>query len=263
MSLDDEESAATDKVLALIRKQIDNLRLIYPPDGHALVTSELNETIIWMGVGSVVLLSLAHAARSRSESSVADLEKLRAFVDDDHPPHSATQQGNEALPPGEVSAVSAEAVLLARARDLLRPVQEVHLVDRAVVLRVWSDFRRVFEAAAKSKDFAGLSEAFAVLLRAGIEKASGVELLGLLYDLVSAIRKRQKDAEAAASLFTYLDALSYVYARTSMLAQCATIRLTSRARGRTDDEVLKLAQDEVIAHYAQLLQESTLSPPAS
>jgi hypothetical protein len=105
---------------------------------------------------------------------------------------------------------------------------------------------------------ASLSTAFNQLLKAALVKASGAELLDLLHDLLDSLRLRQSQAEGAVDLFKYLRAICYVYARTSLLAQCTTIRLTGRARGLTDDEVQELAHDDVMKYFAQLLRDSTV-----
>jgi hypothetical protein len=252
-TLEAKRAKATQAVIRKLELKISRLGALLKVDGNPDVVRKINETMIWTGVSMTVMRHLAKSAEDRAEAAQHELRGLREFIEGlGGLPSQAAVFASRTAQAATIVADQAQSQLEERARYLLRPLEQVHYFDRAVVLKVWSEHLRVLGKLADARDLGGLVEALEVLAKTAVEKVSGTELFGLILDLLDAARKRQRSAEGASELFDYLDQMSGAFARWSFASQRQILRLD---RSVSEDKIDDEASKRVLATFKTLWAE--------
>lgn len=257
VTLEAKKTKATQAVIRKLELKISRLGALLKVDGNPDVVRKINETMIWIGVSIAVMRRLARSAEDRAEAAQHELRGLREFVEGrgERPTRAAALVSSTAEAAPAV-ADQAQSQLQERARNLLRPFEQVHCFDRTVVLKVWSEHLRVLGKLADARDLGGLVDALEVLALTAAEKVSGTDLFGLILDLLDAARKRQRSAGDASELFDYLDQLNYAFARWSLASQCQILRLDrSVPEDKIDDEAGKRVRDTFNTLWTEVVEK--------
>jgi len=247
-NLEREAMGDTKKILKLMDKQAARLATLLKEGSQPDVIHKIKETIVWIYVGKTVLDGLANAATARSQESAKHLSKQRAVI------KAILQLGKSTSSPLD-DAATAQQYLSERAATLLRPNEKAFQFDQAVALTVWSEHRKVLCAIAGAKDWKQLREAIMALIKAGLEKVTGLEYLGLILDLTDSLKGQTGAAQTTFRFYSFLDALAFAYARWSLRAQIFVRLLKSIEPRSTMNRRMQKAQRDVLKIFARFSKE--------